>query len=194
MCENTDPNFLWNHMSNTHRVFVTYHHALDESYRKTFESRFGSTFSAIIPGSVQIGDISPDLPTETIRQKIRDEYLRDTSVTVVLVGAETWQRKHIDWEIGSSIRHTQFNPRSGLLGILLPTYLGPAAGKYNPYTIPPRLHDNIKCGFASIHNWSENPVTVQGWVHEAYLRKNRINPDNSRESFGRNRTGNSWTD
>lgn len=181
-------------MSNRHKVFVSYHHALDEHYKNIFERRFGNAFGAIVPGSVQVGDIDPNLPTETIRQKVRDEYLRDTSVTVVLIGAETWQRKHVDWEIGSSIRHTQYNPRSGLIGILLPSYSYPEPNRYNRYTIPPRLYDNIECGFASIHPWSDDVETVQGWIHEAYLRKNRVPPDNSRDSFGRNRTGSSWRD
>lgn len=60
----------------------------------------------MISKSVRIGDIDPNLATDTIRQKIRDEYLRGSTVTVVLVGPETWQRKHVDWEIGASIRHT----------------------------------------------------------------------------------------
>jgi hypothetical protein len=181
-------------MSNRHKVFISYHHALDEHYKTDFERRFGAAFGAIVPGSVNDGDIDPNLPTETIRQKIRDEYLRDTSVTVVLIGAETWQRKHIDWEIGSSIRHTECSPRSGLLGILLPTYPRADPTKYNPRAIPPRLYDNIKCEFAAIYNWSENPTTVQDWIHQAYLRKSTKQPDNSRASFGTNRTGSEWTD
>lgn len=181
-------------MSYRHKVFISYHHVLDESYKKIFELRFGNAFGAIVPGSVSDGDIDPNLPTETIRQKIRDEYLRDTSVTVVLIGAQTWQRKHIDWEIGSSIRDTSANPRSGLLGIVLPTYPRADKSKYNPRTIPPRLHDNIECGFASIHNWSEDAATVQDWVHQAYLRRSSKQPDNSRASFGKNRTGDAWTD
>jgi hypothetical protein len=181
-------------MINRHKVFVSYHHALDESYKKIFELRFGNLFGAIIPGSVNDGDIDPNLPTDTIRQKIRDQYLRDTSVTVVLIGAQTWQRKHIDWEIGSSIRETKNNPRSGLLGILLPTYPRKDKSRYSPWIIPPRLHDNIECGFASIHNWSEDASTVQGWIHQAYLRKATRQPDNSRASFVKNRTGDSWSD
>lgn len=185
-------------MSGRHKVFVSYHHALDENYKNIFHLRFGNAFGAIIPGSVNDGDIDPYLPTETIRQKIRDEYLRDTSVTVVLIGPLTWQRKHIDWEIGSSIRDSKVNPRSGLLGILLPTYdkhYGRSdRSKCNRGTIPPRLHDNIACGFATIHNWSEDAATVQGWIHDAYLRKGRLLPDNSRDSFGKNRTGSEWTD
>lgn len=181
-------------MSNRHKVFVSYHHLLDENYKKIFELRFGNAFGAVVPGSVQVGDIDPQLPTETIRQKIRDEYLRDTSVTVVLIGAKTWQRKHIDWEIGSSLRDTKANPRSGLVGVVLPTYLRADKSKYDPQTIPPRLNDNIECGFASIHNWSEDAATVQGWVHEAYLRRGTEQPDNSRASFRKNRTGDAWTD
>jgi len=181
-------------MSNRHKVFVSFHHALDENYKWTFELRFGNAFGAIVPGSVSDGDIDPHLPTDTIPQKIRDNHLRDTSVTVVLIGAETWQRKHIDWEIGSSIRHTEYNPRSGLVGILLPTYPRADKSKYTHRTIPPRLHDNIECGFASIHNWSEDAPTVQGWIHQAYLRKSTKQPDNSRASFGKNRTGDAWTD
>lgn len=185
-------------MSNIHKVFVSYHHALDESYKKIFELRFGNAFGAIVPGSVKVGDIDPTLPTETIRQKVRDEYLHDTSVTVVLVGALTWQRKHVDWEIGSSIRDTNSNARSGLVGILLPAYYEHhtqvSRGKYNPRTIPPRLYDNIKCGFASIHHWSENAATVQDWVHQAYIRRTTAQPDNSRESFCNNRLANEWTD
>jgi hypothetical protein len=184
-------------MSNLHKVFVSYHHELDESYKKIFELRFGNKFGAIIPGSVQVGDIDPGLPTETIRQKIRDQYLRDTSVTVVLIGALTWQRKHIDWEISASIRDTAANPRSGLVGIILPAYydhhFGGRSGKYNPRTVPPRLHDNIEAGFATLHGWSDNPAEVQGWIHEAYLRKSRVLPNNARESFAKNRSGDSWS-
>ena len=96
--------------------------------------------------------------------------------------------------VASSIRQTEYNPRSGLLGILLPTYLRTDPTKYNPHTIPPRLYDNIKCEFATIYNWSDNPTTVQGWIHDAYMRKSTKQPDNSRASFGKNRTGAAWTD
>jgi hypothetical protein len=180
-------------MSTRHKVFVSYHHARDEAYKSKFE-RFGRTFDVLVPGSVNGGDIDANLPAETIRQKIRDEYLRNTSVTVVLIGVETWQRKHIDLEIGSSIRPTEYNPRSGLLGILLPTYPRADPAKYNPRTIPPRLYDNIKCEFAAIHNWSENATHVQNCIHQAYLRKNSRQPDSSRVPFGMNRTGSEWSD
>ena len=148
------PRYGLNQMNNRHKVFVSYHHDNDQEYRDLFEGLFSDIHDIIVSKSVQIGDIAPNLKTETIRQKIRDEYLRDSTVTVVLIGAETWKRKHADWEIGASIRETEYNPRSGLLGILLPNYPRPQ-GEPNNYlvnTIPPRLHDNIKCEFAKIYN------------------------------------------
>lgn len=176
-----------------HKVFVSYHHSIgDQKYRNDFESLFAERHGIMISKSVQIGDINPNIATDTIRQKIRDEYLRDSTVTVVLIGPETWQRKHVDWEIGASIRHTQYNPRSGLLGIILPTYPHHASSEYNQYTIPPRLNDNIKSGFAKIYNWSTDPAEVQCWMHEAYERRNKITPDNSFPSFVNNRTGERW--
>lgn len=183
-------------MSKLHRVFISYHHELDEGYKKVFELRFHNSFGAIISAAVNLGDIDPSLPTDTIRQKIRDEHLRDASVTVVLVGAKTWQRKHVDWEISSTIRNTKLNPRGGLLGILLPAYTKAyfqgRTGTYDPHTIPPRLYDNLEVKYATLYHWSEDPTTVQQWVHEAYLRKSKVEPDNSRELFARNRTSDRW--
>jgi hypothetical protein len=175
-----------------HKVFISYHHANDEYYRNRFELLFSDIHNIIISKSVQIGDIDPNLKTETVRQKIRDEYLRDSTVTIVLIGSETWKRKHVDWEISSSIRHTEYNPRSGLLGIILPTYPKPASDKFYIHTIPPRLYDNIKCRYASIYNWSENENLIQQWIDDAFVKRNTINPDNSFPSFSNNRSGERW--
>lgn len=179
-------------MNNRHKVFVSYHHDNDQYHRNLFENLFTNIYDVMVAKSVQIGDIDTSLKTETIRQKIRDEYLRDSTVTVVLIGTQTWQRKHVDWEISSSIRDTQLNPRSGLLGIFLPSYPLTSDNKYNQHTIPPRLHDNVKCGFAKLYKWSNNPSDVQNWIHEAFERRNKINPDNSYTLFVNNRTGNQW--
>ena len=185
-----------NQKNERHKVFVSYYHREDQGYRNKFETLFSAIYDILVSKSVEIGDIDPNLKTETIRQKIRDEYLQDSTVTVVLVGANTWRRKHVDWEIGSSIRDTPKNPRSGLLGILLPTYPRPPSRPhdYYIYTIPPRLHDNIECGFAKIYGWSEDPNTVQSWIDDAFkLRKStEILPHNSRASFKKNRSGEGW--
>lgn len=180
---------------NRHKCFISYHHANDQFYKNRFVNLFDNAYDIFIDGSVNDGDISDQLQTETIRQKIRDNYLRDTSVTIVLIGTETWKRKHIDWEISSSIRQTEYNPRSGLLGIILPTHPDYYKSIYTPTLIPPRLYDNAKreCGFAKIYKWTEDPNLIQNWINEAYERKSYINPDNSRPLFGKNHTGYSWS-
>lgn len=181
--------------TNIHKVFVSYHHTEpDQTYRNQFETLFANYHEIMISKSVQIGEIAPNLQTETIRQKIRDEYLRDSTVTIVLIGKDTWQRKHIDWEIGSSIRQTQYNSRSGLIGIFLPSY--PLNGNsFDQYTIPPRLYDNWKNEnqrFAHLYKWSTNPAEVQGWIHKAFEDRNKIIPDNSYPIFANNRSGDKW--
>lgn len=179
-------------MSQRHKVFISYHHANDEPYRREFEYLFESTFDIFVNRSVQMGDLDSNLNTEYVRQQIRDRYLRDSTVTVVLVGTETWKRKHVDWEIGSSLRDTRLNSRSGLLGLLLPTYRKNWDGTYDPHTIPPRLWDNVGCGFAEIQDWTTNAWTVQQWIHDAFSRRGRVQPDNSRPSFVNNRHGDRW--
>ncbi len=179
-------------MSNRHNVFISYHHKNDEYYKLEFERLFSGIYDVLETKAVKDGDIDPCLKTETIRQKIRDEYIRSASVTVVLIGSETWKRKHVDWEIASSIRDTKHNSRTGLLGIILPSYYSNEY-PYDKNTIPPRLYDNVERGFATIHNWSTNPYEVQNWIHDAFLRRNRITPANSRDLFSKNRSTQHWS-
>ena len=103
-----------------HRVFISHYHANDQAYKESLV-RFGEEHEIFLDQSVDTGDISDDLSDERIREKIRDEYLRDSSVTIVLVGTETKGRKHIDWEIYSSMIDGQVNKRSGILVVNLPT-------------------------------------------------------------------------
>ena len=177
-----------------HKVFVSYHHYNDQNYRNLFEHWFANIYDIMVSKSVQVDEINPYLNTETIRQKIRDEHLRDSMVTVVLIGPETWKRKHVDWEIGSSIRSTIYNPRLGLLGLFLPSHpdYGKSGHLYNQSIIPPRLHFNVKCGFADLYDWSTNAESVQRWIHYAFEKRNSINPDNSYPSFTKNRSGYGW--
>jgi hypothetical protein len=103
-----------------HRVFISYHHANDQAYKKALLD-LNAIYDIFIDMSVDTGDIDDRLDDNAIRQKIRDEYLMDSSVTVVLVGLETKGRKHIDWEIYSSMYNGSVNKQSGILIINLPS-------------------------------------------------------------------------
>jgi hypothetical protein len=170
-----------------HRVFISFHHRNDDNYRKIFQLRFGNRFGVIAPNAVSDGDINPNADDEIIRRRIRDDYLRDTTVTVVLVGTETWGRKHVDWEVASSLRDTQLNRRSGLLGILLPSHAEFGKKNVDVATLPPRLANNVTCGYAQLYHWSEQESDVSQWVHQAFLRRDTVTPDQSLPLFRRNR-------
>lgn len=102
-----------------HNVFISYHHANDQYYKESL-LKMNENNPMFVDWSVDTGDISDDLQDETIRVKIRDEYLRTSSVTIVLVGIETKNRKHIDWEIMSSMLDSKLNKKSGILVVTLP--------------------------------------------------------------------------
>ena len=97
-----------------HKLFISYYHSDDEYYRDKFEELFGDLF---INKSVQIGDIDDDLSDEYIKRLIRENYISDTSVVVVLVGKNTYCRKHVDWEISAGLLNN-----AGLIGLALPSH------------------------------------------------------------------------
>ena len=173
-----------------HRAFVSYHHD-DQAYKNYFVNALGDNF---VDESVGDGDIDDgNLRVERIRQIIREGFIRDATVTIVLIGPCTWQRKHVDWEIGSSLRRTRLNSRCGMLGILLPNH--PDFGKrtYNPNLIPPRLADNCSSNdpYARIYDWPSNfsASQVRQWIHWAFQRRDGTPPKNGRAHFRRNRSG-----
>ena len=102
-----------------HRVFISYHHDNDQWY-KDYLSSIAEPFQVFVDESVEIGDIDENCDDETIRQCIRDDFLKETTVTIVLVGTETKNRKFVDWEIWSSMYDGPVNKKSGILVIQLP--------------------------------------------------------------------------
>ena len=174
--------------SPTHKVFISFHEQ-DIKYKEELVRMMGKR---IVDRSVDTGNINDTgMKTARVRQIIRDDYIRDATVAIVLIGPRTWQRKHVDWEIGSSIRKTRRNPRCGLLGIVLPSH--PNYGKKrNLHLLPPRLADNYKGEdpYALIYDWPNPwaPAKIATWIHRAFVRRNGAPPNNGRSPFARNRT------
>lgn len=109
-----------------HKVFISYYHLDDQQYKnnltelKYYKQYFG--FESVFDDySVGIGDIDDeDLTDEQIRIKIRDEYISDATVLVLLCGKNTKYRKHIDWEIHAAMYDSESNPQLGIIVINLP--------------------------------------------------------------------------
>lgn len=181
-----------------HKVFISYHHANDEVYKREFIRVFQNYF---IDKSVHVGEYDEDLSTDYIKRLIREEKITDSSIIVVLIGSETYKRKHVDWEISAGLS-CKAGGCSGLIGILLPSYYSSYENSYlkgngyNSKTIPPRLNDNVESGYSYIYKWdsmakvsTDGNYAVINWIDEAYNRiySKSEKIKNSREQFTYNR-------
>ncbi|WP_336030564.1 TIR domain-containing protein [Geodermatophilus sp. FMUSA9-8] len=171
-----------------HKCFVSYHSA-DTEEAATFVESFEDVF---IPRAIGVeegdGSIINSEDVDYIRDVIRTKYLKDSTVTIVLVGKCSWARKFVDWEIYASLRNTETTTRNGLLGILLPSLT------QNPPTAPTRLVDNVPSGggaaYGRYHYYpktkSELRTNIEDAFHARGSRAHLI--DNSRPLRKRNGT------
>lgn len=162
-----------------HKCFISFHQ-VDESEVESFVDTFQD---AIIPRVLGVSDeddfIDSD-DTEYVMDQIREKYLTDSTVTIVLVGKCTWARRYVDWEVYSTLRNDKNNKRSGLMAITLPS-----AANDSGKQLPPRVADNVD-GEQGYARWYKYPATVgglQNMVQEAFqARTSKANLiDNTRD-------------
>lgn len=172
-----------------HKTFVSYHHA-DEDEVAAFINHFDHDHDVLIArgiGASMAGDVINSTNADYIKQRIRDLYLRDSSVTLVLVGAETWGRRYVDWEVAASLRNTSTSSRNGLLAITLPSIAD------LPRELPPRVADNVDTTKSDLAyaRWMKYPSSTADlalWIDAAYKRRSTHDHlvDNSRSLRQRN--------
>lgn len=165
--------------STRRKCFISYHHA-DELEVENFIDTFDHNGNVLIArgiGANMSGDIINSTNDDYIKAQIREKYLRDTSVTIVLVGRETWGRKFVDWEVGASLRNTPTASASGLLAIALPS-----TANHADRPLPARVKDNVN-GDNGYARWWKYPSTGEDLANlieiaysartdKAYLRNN----------------------
>lgn len=160
------------------RVFVSFHHGNDRSYADRFAQLFHEQYEAVTDRSLETAIDSQD--SEYVYRRIREEFIKGTSCTIVLCGAETPNRKHVDWEIKATL-----DMGHGLLGVILPTCGRNAAG--NPL-VPDRLADNINSGYAHWIYWTESAGEMLTAINTARTKAaNRTLIRNSAPMMSRNR-------
>ena len=86
------------------KVFVSYHHDLDQAYYDRFSALFCGVYDILQDRSLDRRIGSEE--AEYVMRRIREDYLRGSSVTIVLCGRETPWRKYVDWEICAVIVST----------------------------------------------------------------------------------------
>ena len=141
--------------------------------------------------------------------------MKDSTVTILLVGTETKHRKHIDWEIYSSMYNGKENKKSGILVVNLPTInnsirAGHGEQKIYPEIInwtsfktrkeyetnypdmPERIIDNLIHSKAkiSVTNWDKitNPEVLKYLIDVTYREKVNCEYDLSRLMKRKNTT------
>jgi Thoeris protein ThsB, TIR-like domain len=127
------------------KVFVSYHHRGDQDYYDAFSKTFCDTYDVITDNSLERRIDSEDV--NYVIRRIREGYVSGSSCTIVLVGKDTWGRKYVDWEIQATLEK-----KHGLIGVRLPT--APITPQ-NTVSMPGRLFDNIKSGYALWLTWQE---------------------------------------
>lgn len=130
------------------KVFVSYHHSGDQAYYDEFSRFFHDQYETIRDNSLDLMIQSDN--TEYVIRQIREQYIAGTSCTVVLIGAETHQRKYVDWEIKATL-----DKQHGLVGIALPTHQKTHDGKV---IVPDRFHENAQTGYALLEHWGNLTV------------------------------------
>lgn len=144
-----------------HRVFVSYH-VDDEDEVTQFVDDFGDEFIGTVVGVTDDDDFVDSDDTDYIMDQIREKYLRTTTVTVVLIGACTWSRKYVDWEIYSSLREYSGYLPSGLVAISLPSIAN------SDKRLPARLDDNVGSGYAKWKKYPADSESLRAWIDDAW--------------------------
>ena len=141
-----------------HKVFMSYHHA-DQTEVARFVDTFDRERNVFIARALGVGmarDIIESDDATYVMRRIRELYLEDSTVTIVLLGRCTWARRYVDWELQASLRHGRRTVPNGLLGISLPS-----AGK--PPRLPTRLRINLPptAGAGGYARWYPYPASSQ---------------------------------
>lgn len=101
------------------KVFVSYCH-LNQTEADAFVERWKTVFIPRALGTTFSDDIINSTNPEYVMSQIRQKYLGDSTVTIVLIGTCTHSRRYVDWELKASLRQGDCAP-NGLLAFLLPS-------------------------------------------------------------------------
>jgi hypothetical protein len=167
------------------KCFVSYYGG-DSTEVDTFVSNFKDVFIPKVIGVTDGDDFIDSDDSDYIMSKIREKYLGDSTVTLVMIGSCTHSRRYIDWEIKASLRQGSYTP-NGLLGILLPS-MG------NSGHLPDRFKENWEntadASYALYRSYPSSSDELRKWIEAAHARRsshaNFIKNSQSMMKYSRN--------
>lgn len=124
-----------------HKVFISFYNGDDRQYKEALVNMMEYNYAAahyqsiFDDYSVAEGEIDDEGKSdEEVRKIIRDDFIRNAKVLILLCGKNTKRRKFIDWELHAAMYHNEDRPRLGILVINLPSIKGNQAvykGRYD---------------------------------------------------------------
>lgn len=171
-----------------HKVFISYHHD-DQDEVDDFIRTFDEERDVFITRGLGV-EMDPTIieseDTAYVMRRIRELYLKDSTVTIVLMGKCTWARRFVDWELQSSLRHGETVTPNGLLGVKLPSYHSPFPNRLN---LNLKQTDDQEDCYARWIDYPSRRDTLANAIDEAFnartAKAHLIN--NPRERFKNNR-------
>lgn len=161
----------------SHKCFISYHKN-DKDDVANFCQKFSGSF--IHRGIKVEDDIINSNNTDYVMRWIRELYLQNSTVTIVLIGKCTWARRFVDWEIQASLKKPTNGYPNGLVAIKI-------RNSYN--TLPNRLLLNVASGYSNIYSYPSSSTDLTNIINESYNA--RINKsfliNNPRDKFSYNR-------
>lgn len=152
------------------KVFISFYQS-DRAEVDDFIKKWATQENVFIPKVLGISgkdDFINSTNPQYVMQRIRELYLGDSTVTIVLLGSCTHSRRYVDWEIKASLTQGEDNIPNGLIGIILPS-------KGNSCYLPQRLKDNWnekleKC-YARYYAAPTSSEILKSWIEDAYLAR-----------------------
>lgn len=149
------------------KVFLSHYHAHRE-WTDAFLRDFDDVFIRRSVGALGDDNLIKSGNPEYVMRRIRDEYIGDSTVTIVLVGNCTHSRRYIDWEIKGSLKRAADGMPNGLLGIQCSP---------NPVHLPPRLEANWHSGnlncYARFYRYPQSSDELRTWVEDAFAARSQ---------------------
>lgn len=175
------------------KCFISYHHD-DQAWVDRFVKTFDYAHNLFIArglGQTMAQEIIDSTDTDYVMRRIRELYIGDSTVTLVMLGECTWARRYVDWEIQASLRAPLNGLPNGLLGIKLPSYSEstPFPERFNNNLLSPQKKAAGQDCYARHIPYPQTPEALWAAIEEVFQRRNTHARliENPRDRFTYNR-------
>jgi len=157
------------------KVFISYFKGdrpwVDALVKGYGQSGLGIFIPSVVGVEGEDDFVDSDDP-EYIASVIRERYIRDTSVTIVVIGQCTHSRKYVDWEIKSSLKQSANGMPNGLLGLAVAppkNHLGAPMWHILPERFSKNYDgSNLAISYARYYAWPTRAADLRRWIEDAY--------------------------